>query len=120
MLQEFFRGFIKIRILHHAEEAPVYGLQMAAELERHGYKNLSPGTLYPALHSLESAGYLTSQRRLAAGRWRKYYTLTPKGQERLQQMRVKLRELADEVLQSTAQKAKPRSPFLRNNPVRGV
>jgi len=120
MLQEFFRGFIKIRILHHAEEAPVYGLQMAAELERHGYENLSPGTLYPALHSLESAGYLTSQRRLDAGRWRKYYTLTPKGQKRLQQMRVKLRELADEVLQSTAQKAKPRSPFLRNNSVRGV
>jgi len=99
MLQEFFRGFIKIHILHHAEEGPVYGLQMAAELARHGYENLSLGTLYPALHSLERAGYLTAQRRLGGGRWRKYYTLTPKGKEMLQLIRVKLRELNDEVLQ---------------------
>lgn len=99
MLREFFRGFVKIHILHHAEEGPIYGLQMAAELARHGYENLSPGTLYPALHSLEQAGYLTSQRRLEAGHWRKYYTLTPKGKEMLQQIRIKLRELADEVLE---------------------
>ena len=99
MLQEFFRGFIKIHILHHAEEAPVYGLQMAAELARHGYKNLSPGTLYPTLHGLESEGYLTSDRRLDGGRWRRYYTLTPKGTRTLRQVRIKLLELAEEVLE---------------------
>ncbi len=99
MLQEFFRGFVKIHILHHAAEGPVYGLQMAEELARHGYKKLSPGTLYPALHRLEKAGYLTSQRKLDAGHWRKYYTLTPQGKEILRQIRVKLRELADEVLE---------------------
>ena len=99
MLQEFFRGFIKIHILHHAEEAPVYGLQMAAELARHGYENLSPGTLYPTLHSLESAGHLVSHRRLDDGRWRRYYSLTPKGKETLRQVRAKLRELAGEVLE---------------------
>jgi DNA-binding PadR family transcriptional regulator len=98
MLQEFFRGFIKIHILYHAAKGSVYGLEMAAELRRHGYENISPGTLYPALHRLEGTGYLAVERRLDAGRWRKYYTLTPKGKEALQQIRVKLRELADEVL----------------------
>jgi len=99
MLQEFFRGFIRIHILHHAEEAPIYGLQMAGELARHGYENLSPGTLYPTLHGLEGAGYLVSQRTLDAGRWHRYYTLTPKGKEILRHVRTKLRELAGEVLE---------------------
>jgi PadR family transcriptional regulator PadR len=99
VLGKFFRGFIKIHILHHAEEGPVYGLQMAEELARHGYENLSPGTLYPALHGLERRGYLSAERRLEGGRWRKYYTITPTGRALLQQVRARLRELADEVLE---------------------
>jgi DNA-binding PadR family transcriptional regulator len=39
------KGFIKIHILHHAAEGPIYGLQIAQELAQHGYANLSPGTL---------------------------------------------------------------------------
>jgi len=98
MLQEFFRGFIRIHILHHAEQGPVYGSEVAAELKRHGYESISPGTLYPALHGLEKAGYLDVQHRQDAGHWRKFYVLTPRGREILQQIRVKLGELADEVL----------------------
>lgn len=56
MLRDFFLGFIKIHILHHAAHAPVYGVALIAGLRRHGYK-LSPRTLYPVLHSLERAGY---------------------------------------------------------------
>jgi DNA-binding PadR family transcriptional regulator len=100
VLGKLFRGFIKIHILHHAEEGPVYGLRMAEELARHGYDNLSPGTLYPALHSLERAGCLSPERRLAGGRWLKYYTLTPARIALLQQVRTRLRELADEVLET--------------------
>ena len=36
MLREFFLGFIKIHILHHADEEPIYGLAMIEELRRHG------------------------------------------------------------------------------------
>ena len=57
MLRDFFLGFIKIHILHHAAQEPVFGLALIRELARHGY-DLSPGTLYPVLHGLESAGYL--------------------------------------------------------------
>lgn len=98
MLQEFFRGFIRIHILHHAEQGPVYGSELAAELKRHGYESISPGTLYPALHGLEKAGYLDVQHRQDAGHWRKFYVLTPRGREILQQIRVKLGELANKVL----------------------
>ena len=41
MVRDFFLGFIKIHILHHAEHAPVYGVAIIAELRRHGY-DLSP------------------------------------------------------------------------------
>jgi len=98
MLQEFFLGFIKIHILHHAEEKPIYGLWIAKELARHGYRNISPGTLYPTLHRLEEEGYLTSEKRLADGKWRRYYTITPAGRQVLKELRDKLGELVDEIL----------------------
>ncbi len=98
MLNEFFKGFIKIHILHHAAEGPIYGLQIVQELARHGYASLSPGTLYPTLHSLEEAGLLVSEQQVVAGRWRKYYRITPAGRQALAQIRAKLAELAQEVL----------------------
>ena len=98
MLNEFFKGFIKIHILHHAAEGPIYGLQIGQELARHGYTSLSPGTLYPTLHGLEEAGLLISEQQVVAGRWRKYYRITPEGCAALTQIRAKLAELAQEVL----------------------
>lgn len=97
MLRDFFLGFIKIHILHHAEQEPVYGLALIQELDRHGY-TLSPGTLYPVLHSLEKAGYLVSEERVVKGKVRKYYTITAEGSQALVEARHKIRELVDEVL----------------------
>jgi PadR family transcriptional regulator len=98
MLRDFFLGFIKIHILHHAAHAPVFGLALIRELGRHGY-DLSPGTLYPVLHSLESAGYLAREDRVVHGKVRKYYRITPLGTQALQEVRVKIAELVAEVLQ---------------------
>jgi PadR family transcriptional regulator, regulatory protein PadR len=98
VLNEFFKGFIKIHILHHAAEGPVYGLQIVKELEQHGYTNLSPGTIYPTLHGLEEAGLLISEQQVVDGRWRKYYRITPAGRKALTQIRAKLAELSQEVL----------------------
>ncbi len=98
MLRELFLGFIKIHILHHASQQPIYGLWMMEELARHGYA-ISPGTLYPTLHSLERAGYLTSDRRVVEGRRRRYYTITPTGKAALAEARARLAELVAEVLE---------------------
>jgi len=97
MLRDLFLGFIKIHILHHAGEQPVYGVWLMEELARHGY-TISPGTLYPTLHSLEQAGYLTSEKRVVEGRQRKYYTITPAGEAALAEARARLEELVAEVL----------------------
>jgi PadR family transcriptional regulator PadR len=98
MLRDFFLGFIKIHILHHAAHAPVFGLALIRELARHGYE-VSPGTVYPVLHELARAGYLAREDRVVHGKVRKYYRITPLGTQALEEVRVKIAELVAEVLQ---------------------
>lgn len=98
MLRDFFLGFVKIHILHHAAEEPIYGLAMIEELRRQGYQ-LSPGTLYPILHGLEADGYLVRQERTVNGKVRKYYSITDEGQRALDLARQQIRELVEEVVE---------------------
>ena len=97
MFRAFFLGFIKIHILHHAAEEPLYGLSLIAELGRHGYE-LSPGTVYPILRSLTEAGYLVREHRVVGGKVRKYYTITPAGRRALGESRRQIVELVQEVV----------------------
>lgn len=97
LLRDLFLGFVRIHVLYHASVEPIYGVQMMAELARHGY-DLSPGTLYPLLHGMETAGYLKHERRVINGRFRKYYRATPLGRRALGEARRKIGELVEEVL----------------------
>ena len=97
MLKDFFLGFVKIHILYHASKEPIYGVEILAELGRHGYR-LSPGTLYPTLHRLEREGYLSMQGKIVGGKIRKYYTITERGLAILDEARKKIGELVDEVI----------------------
>src|SRR5919198_3505157 len=98
MLRDFFRGFIKIHILYHVSHEEVYGVQFIDELARHG-SQLSPGTLYPLLHSLEASRYVARWDGIVDGKVRKYYRITHAGEQALQEARAKIRELVDEVLE---------------------
>jgi PadR family transcriptional regulator, regulatory protein PadR len=97
LTRDFFLGFVKVHILHHAAEEPVYGLAMIEELRRHGYV-LSPGTLYPVLHGLEKAGYLYKEQKVVEGKVRKYYRITSAGELALSKARARIKELVEEVL----------------------
>ncbi len=97
MLRSIDLGFIKIHILHHANEKPIYGVWIMEELERHGYK-ITPGTLYPMLHNMEEEGYLKSYEKVVEGKVRKYYEITPEGKKVLEEIKPKIRELVEEVL----------------------
>jgi DNA-binding PadR family transcriptional regulator len=98
MIRDFFLGFIKVHILHHAAQEPIYGLAMIEELRRHGYE-LGAGTLYPVLHGMEQRGYLARQDRVVGGKVRKYYTATAAGRLALEEARQKMSELVHEVLE---------------------
>ncbi len=96
VFRNFFLGFIRLHILYHASQEPVFGLDMIRELARHGY-NLSPGTLYPVLHRMEQEGFLQSEKQVVNGKVRKYYRATETGRQALAEAYVKVRELVNEI-----------------------
>jgi PadR family transcriptional regulator, regulatory protein PadR len=96
VLRKLFLGFIQIHILHHAKEHPVFGSWMLEELREHGY-TISPGTLYPILHSMEHDGLLKKEERNVSGKIRKYYCTTEKGSAVLVEARKKASELFKEI-----------------------
>ena len=90
-------AFVRVHILHHATEGPIFGLEMMEELRRHGYA-IGPGTLYPILHNLEQNGCLRARHEVVNGKRRKYYAATARGHRALAEVRARIRELVDEVL----------------------
>ena len=98
VLRDIFRAFMRVHVLHHAAHEPVFGLAMIEELGRHGYA-VSPGTLYPLLHSLEQSGYLRSYKEIAGGKLRRNYRATAKGRRLLAKVKGNIRELSAEVME---------------------
>jgi DNA-binding PadR family transcriptional regulator len=97
--RDLFAGLIRLHLLHHASEEPIFGLGMIEELGRHGYR-LSAGTLYPMLHGLESRGYLRSSIRPARdGPRRRVYRVTPAGKRALSAAKLKVQELFGELFE---------------------
>jgi len=98
IFRDTFLGFVRVHVLHHAAKDRIYGLEMIEELHEHGY-DLGPGTLYPILHGMEASGYLEAENAVVGGKRRKYYRATPAGKRVLKELRAKLRELTEEVLE---------------------
>ncbi len=96
ILRKLFLGFIQIHILYHAKKEPFYGAWMIEELKEHGY-DMSPGTLYPILHNMESSGLLEKEEKKVEGKIRKYYKITDLGNEILHEAQKKAYELFKEI-----------------------
>jgi len=67
-----------------------YGYQIIQKVKdlSGGKLEWSDGMLYPVLHRLEKDGYIRSEWKISdEGRLRKYYRLTDKGQEELEEER---------------------------------
>ncbi len=94
--RDLYSGLIRLHILHHAVKKPLFGLGIAEELARHGYK-ISPGTLYPLLHGLEKKGYLTATERRNGKSLRKVYRATPLGRKALAAAKDRVREFIGEL-----------------------
>ena len=76
------------------------GFWMIEELRRHGYE-MSPGTIYPLLHSLQKKGYLSVEvKREGRRAWREY-SATKEGKRTTSwsPTKRKLRELFHELIE---------------------
>jgi DNA-binding PadR family transcriptional regulator len=96
--QDLYSGLIRLHILHHASEEPIFGLGMIEELGRHGYR-LSAGTIYPMLHRLETNGLLRSQEERNGRRRRRTYRATRSGEKALAAAKQKVWELFSELFE---------------------
>ena len=96
--QDLYSGLIRLHILYHACQEPIFGLGMIEELARHGYR-LSAGTAYPLLHGLERKGYLRSHEVRNGKHKRRVYKATPAGRKALARAKDKVRELFGELVE---------------------
>lgn len=94
--RDLYGGLIRLHVLHHASEGPLFGHWMIEELRRHGYQ-IGPGTMYPLLHRLQRKGYLQPKRELSGSRYRKVYRITPAGRRALNLARRRVQELFGEM-----------------------
>ena len=84
--RELLKGSTDSLLLRLISHQPMYGYQIIKELEKrsNGYFQFKEGTLYPALHRLEKAGFIQGKwQRLPGGQERRYYYITPKGEKAL-------------------------------------
>ncbi len=87
-LAQLLKGNTDVLILALLQREPMYGYQLIKELERssRGFFRLGEGTLYPALHRLERADLVDGRwERLPNGQERRYYSLTRRGERRLEE-----------------------------------
>jgi DNA-binding PadR family transcriptional regulator len=113
-LQRLLFGFIRMHVLHHAEEGGLFGNWMIEELRHHGYR-ISAGTLYPMLRSMERDGWIEG-RNESEGSRRRLYCITPKGRTALKEARVRLRELFHETgTEEGRAKSRTRNPAARKS-----
>jgi PadR family transcriptional regulator, regulatory protein PadR len=83
---DMVKGSVVPVILSLVCERPMYGYEMVKLVDARtgGKLQWRQGTLYPALHKLESDGLITSDWRSAGGgRSRKYYSITRRGRGEL-------------------------------------
>ena len=84
------KGLLDVCVLSVLREGESYGYKIVADIAP--YIEISESTLYPILKRLESAGAVTAQNRAFNGRLRKYYRITQKGLDRIDEFIEDVRE----------------------------
>jgi DNA-binding PadR family transcriptional regulator len=79
MILEMRRGVIVLAVLSQCGQEQ-YGYSLMKSLSEKGLE-IDQGTLYPLLRRLETQGLLSSSWRLEDARPRRYYLISPDGQE---------------------------------------
>jgi transcriptional regulator len=85
MIGEALKGHLDLLLLAILAEGPAHGYAVIEALRSRsgGTFDLPEGTVYPALHRLESQGLLHSSWSEDSARRKRIYQLTPKGRQTL-------------------------------------
>ena len=98
---EMLRGHLDLILLSILERQPLYGFAIIQEAKArtNGYFEFKEGSLYPALHRLQAAGWLQAIAGEVGrnGKPRKYYALTDVGRLRLSEKRAEFERFSGAV-----------------------
>jgi len=99
MIGETLKGHLDLLLLAILAEGPAHGYAVIDSLRSRssGLFDLPEGTVYPALHRLESQGLLRSRWQNDAPRRRRVYELTLKGQQALAKRQAEWRKFSKAV-----------------------
>ena len=90
-IQEVRRGSVVLACLSELQR-PHYGYSLLSTLERAGF-GVDANTLYPLLRRLEKQGLLTSEWNTDDARPRKFYSISPRGEQFLEALTREWTEL---------------------------
>ena len=95
MRGDHVRGHLDLLLLSVLRSGPAHGYAVVSALRERsdGTFDLPEGTVYPALHRLEEAGWVTSSWDTTTGRRRRVYALTEAGREACAEQRAEWRGL---------------------------
>src|SRR5436190_14420792 len=97
---EMLKGHLDMIVLAALSAGPAHGYAVIEEIRRRSGQafDLPEGTIYPALHRLEQAGFLTSRWVTAeSGRKRRVYALTRRGNGALAERRAVWEQFSDAI-----------------------
>lgn len=84
------KGLLEVCVLSVLRGGESYGYKIISDVAP--YIEISESTLYPILKRLEAAGAVTTQSREYNGRLRKYYKITDKGLQKIDEFIENARE----------------------------
>jgi DNA-binding PadR family transcriptional regulator len=97
---DVFLGEVKSRtvfpllILHLVREKPQYGNGLIGQIKElsAGVMSVSPNTVYPLLRRLEEEGYVEGEWERPDTRSRRFYKITPSGEEKYVEIKANMEE----------------------------
>lgn len=92
---QMLKGTLEGCVLAVISRHPTYGYEISRRLSDYGFGNIAVGTIYPLLLRLEKNGSIKAEyAETGTGPQRKYYSITPQGEELLASFLQSFRELA--------------------------
>ncbi|RWZ58697.1 PadR family transcriptional regulator [Halobacillus fulvus] len=96
---QMLKGILEGCLLAIIAKGETYGYEMIEKLDHYGFTMVKEGSIYPLLLRMKKQGLVeTSQKQLpSGGPKRKYYTITEKGVEELEEFKLRWSRMATSV-----------------------
>lgn len=96
---QILKGILEGCLLSIISKGETYGYEMAEKLYSYGFTMVSEGSIYPLLLRMKKEGLVTTnQKELpSGGPKRKYYSLTTRGTQELEEFKERWSDIANSV-----------------------